>query len=452
MKFNLEQKQVQTISAQVIQQMEILQLNSQELLEYIEAITLENPVLEVSTDRQREEEYTRLERQLNWLASSDIQNRHYYTQDSEFDNDPLYNLSTQEENETLYQHVLSQLSEMKLSKTLYTGVVFLAQSLNKNGWIDEEFSLLASECTISRKDLYKALHVLQSMDPPGIGARNLSECLVLQLKRTNPDNTLAIQIAEDYLESMAKGQFSHIAQELSSTVEFVSNASALIKTLNPKPGTDFGYTSQTAYIIPDFIITTDSGNCSIHVNEFLDLRISDYYARMVRECSDDNARRYLLDKMKQAKFLIRAVSQRRSTIIKCVEHILKTQKEFFTTDANHLVPLTLSDVASSLGVRESTISRALKNKYLQCTKGVFPLNFFFSRAVGFSGDKTNALSANAAKELLKQMIAQENPQTPLSDQRLSEMMKEKGCAISRRTIAKYRDELGIANTAARKKR
>lgn len=119
MKVDLEQKQVQTISAQVIQQMEILQLNSQELLEHIEATALENPVLEVSNDRQREEEYTRLERQLNWLASSDVQNRHYYTQDAEFDNDPLHNLFAQEENETLYQYVLSQLSELDLPKNLY---------------------------------------------------------------------------------------------------------------------------------------------------------------------------------------------------------------------------------------------------------------------------------------------------------------------------------------------
>ena len=452
MKFNLEQKQVQTISAQVIQQMEILQLNSQELLEHIEATALENPVLEVSNDRQLEEEYTRLERQLNWLASSDVQNHHYYRQDSEFDNDPLHNLSAQEENETLYQYVLSQLSEIDLPKNLYAGVVFPAQSLNKNGWLDEDMSLLSSECTISRKGLYKALNILQSMDPPGIGARNLSECLVLQLKRTHPDYTLAIQIAEDHLESMARGQFSRIAQELNSTVELVSNASALIRTLNPKPGTGYGYTSQTTYIIPDLIITMDGNTCNIHTNEFFNLGISDYYARMMRECSDEDTKRYLLDKVKQAKFLIRAVSQRRSTVVKCVEHILDIQKEFFTTDTNHLAPLTLSDVAASLGVRESTISRALKNKYLQCTKGVFPLNFFFSRAVGFSGDKTNAFSAKAAKELLRQMVAQENPQNPLSDQRLSEMMKEKGCAISRRTIAKYRDELGIQNTAARKKR
>lgn len=196
----------------------------------------------------------------------------------------------------------------------------------------------------------------------------------------------------------------------------------------------------------------DGGKCNIHTNEFFDLGISDYYARMLRECSDEDTKRYLLDKVKQAKFLIRAVSQRRSTVVKCVEKILDIQKEFFATDTNHLAPLTLSDVAASLGVRESTISRALKNKYLQCTKGVFPLNFFFSRAVGYSDDKTNALSAKTAKDLLKQLISQEDPHTPLSDQRLSEMMKEKGCAISRRTISKYRDELGIQNTAARRKR
>ena len=257
------------------------------------------------------------------------------------------------------------LSELDLPQNLYTGVVFLAQSLNKNGWLDEDISLLASECTVPRKDLYKALNILQSMDPPGIGARNLSECLVLQLKRTHPDYTLALQIAEDHLESMARGQFSRFAQELNSTIELVSNASALIRTLNPKPGSGYGYTSQTTYIIPDLIITIDGDICNIHTNEFFNLGISDYYARMLRECSNEDTKRYLLDKVKQAKFLIRAVSQRRSTVVKCVEQILDIQKEFFTTDTNHLALLTLSNVAASLGVRESTISRALKNKYLQ---------------------------------------------------------------------------------------
>ena len=180
---------------------------------------------------------------------------------------------------------------------------------------------------------------------------------------------------------------------------------------------------------------------------FPSLNVSSYYCRMLKDSEDSEVKDYLMGKVRQAKWVVRSIEQRRSTLLQCAEHILELQEDFFRHGPGHLRPMSLADIAQRVGVHESTVSRTVKDKYIQCASGVYPLSYFFSRSLGGSAD---AASPDAAKALLKKLIAGEDKKKPLSDQKLCELMSREGCELSRRTVAKYRDELGIPSTTGRK--
>lgn len=453
MELNLKQKQTQTLSPQMVQSMEILQMGSQELLEYVEELAQENPVLERTDSNDKVEEYSQLKRRLDWLESNDPQNRVYHRQDTEEESDFLARYGTVEDHtETLCEHLLAQLEERKLPPAMWRAAALLAGSLNGNGWLDEPISTLAAEINCPERLLWQALDVVQSLEPAGVAARNLNECLRLQLLRMDSPSRLALRIAENYLEPLAKNRYGLIARELGCTQEQAREACDLIRSLNPRPGSGYTPAGKTVYINPDLIVVNQGDELELLANDsyFPTLHISGYYTRMMKEENDRQVQEYLTDKVRQAKWVVRAIEQRRSTLMSCAQCILDIQEEFFRKGPGHLVPLTLADVASRLDIHESTVSRAVKDKYLQCAMGVFPLTYFFSRGLGSSVGVGEGTSPDAAKALLKQLIAEEDKHRPLSDQQLCQLMSAQGCRLSRRTVAKYRDELNISNTAGRR--
>ena len=448
----MTQKQTQTLSPQMMQSMEILQMGSQELLEYIEEAVQENPVLEREENYDRNDEFTDLRRKLEWLESTDPQNRYYHQQDSEDENDPLRNFGAVEDGEeNLYYYVLSQVRALDLAPEMAACAEFLVESLNQNGWLDEPLSALAEDLGQPLEQMEQALEVVQSLEPAGVGARDLSECLRLQLVRRTPVNTLAVEIAKSHLDALSKSRYGLIARELKAGQEEVRQACDLIRTLNPRPGTGFAARENLTYINPDIIVVSFPDHFELLANDyyFPTLNISGYYTRLLKESDEAEVKDYLTGKVRQAKWMVRSIEQRRSTLMACASCILELQEPFFRKGPGHLTPMSLADVAGRIGVHESTVSRAVRDKYIQCSMGVYPLSYFFSRSLG-SAAGGDAASPDAAKALLKKLIGEEDKRKPLSDQKLCQLMGEQGCALSRRTVAKYRDELHIPSTTGRK--
>ena len=458
MELSMSMKQTQTLSPQMMQSMEILQMGSQELLEYIQDQVQENPVLEMEEKYGKGDDTAVLQRKLEWLESTDAQNRYYHQQDTEDDEkDPISNYGTVDEREeNLYLYVLSQLEVMDLEPELLPVGRFLVESLNQNGWLDESVEDLAEELGKPVEEVEKALAAVQSLEPAGVGARNLSECLVLQLQRRHEDSELAIRIARDYLDPLINCRYGLIAKSLGVCQEEVRTACDLIRTLNPRPGGGFAARENLVYINPDLFVVNFPDHFELLTNDYFfpDLNISGYYCRMLKSTEDNEVKDYLMGKVRQAKWVVHSIEQRRSTLLRCAECILELQEEFFRRGPGHLKPMCLADIAQKVGVHESTVSRPVRDKYLQCASGVYPLSYFFSRSLGAPaarpGTEENASSPDFAKALLKKLIGGEDKHKPLSDQKLCERMAREGCELSRRTVAKYRDELGIPSTTGRK--
>lgn len=453
MDLNLNLKQTQTLSPQMVQSMKILQMGSQELLEYIEDTLQENPVLEADQAYDQTDRTSDLQRKLEWLESTDAQNRYYHLQDREDEVDPLavYGGADAGE-ENLYFYVLSQLQVLDLPDPLGEAARFLVESLNSNGYLDEPLADLARDFGADEALMERALAVVQALEPAGIAARSLGECLCLQLQRRREEDTaLAQKIALGQLDALSKGHYAQIAKALDASPAQVRSACDLIRTLNPKPGTGFAARENLTYINPDLFVVSFHDHFELLSNDYFfpTLRLSSYYTHLMGDTEDAEVREYLTDKVRQAKWVVHSIEQRRSTLLSCAQCILEVQETFFRKGPGHLVPMGLADVAARLGVHESTVSRAIKDKYIQCSQGVYPLSYFFSRSLG-GGSGQEGASPDAAKALLKKLVAEEDKRKPLSDQTLCAMMAERGCRLSRRTVAKYRDELDIPATSRRR--
>ncbi len=453
MELGLSLKQAQTLSPQMMQAMEILQMGSQELLEYIQETLQENPVLESEERRQPQEspEDALLRRKLEWLESTDVQNRWYHQEDAQDLSDLTVGaVGADPGEESLYYYLRSQIQFETLPKPLAAAVQCVLESLSGNGYLDDPVADLATHAGVDEKTMERAVELVQALEPAGVGARNLSECLCLQLTRRG-ETGLPLTIADRYLEAMSKDHYNLIARETGASREDIQAACKVIRSLNPRPGAGFAPREALGYITPDLVVVSFENHFEILSNDyyFPTLKISSYYHQLMRSTDESQVKDYLTNKVRQAKWVLSSVEQRRSTLMACANCIVERQENFFRRGPGHLRPMTLADVAQALDVHESTVSRAVKDKYLQCAHGIFPLGYFFSRALptGSSGD---SVSAEQAKSAIKKLIAAEDKKKPLSDQKLCQLLTEQGIEISRRTVAKYRDELGISSTSGRK--
>jgi RNA polymerase sigma-54 factor len=453
MELGLDLRQAQTLSPQMMQAMEILQMGSQELLEYIQETLQENPVLESEESRQSQEdpEDALLRRKLEWLASSDVQNRWYHQEDARDLTDTVAGASGADPGEeSLYYYLRSQVRFEELGGPMAAAVDYVLGSLNGSGWLDEPVADLAAHAGLDEPVIERAVALIQTLEPPGVAARSLSECLTLQLKRRG-ERGLPLTIAAQYLEDMGKDHYNRIARATGASREEIQAACKVIRSLDPRPGAGFAPREALRYITPDLVVVNFEDHFEILTNDyyFPTLRVSAYYQQLMKSTDEAQVKDYLTGKFKQARWVVRSVEQRRSTLMNCAKCIVERQENFFRRGPGHLRPMTLADVAAVLDVHESTVSRAVKDKYLQCAHGVFPLGYFFSRAlpVSIGGD---GVSAAQAKTAIKALIAGENKKKPLSDQKLCELLAAQGIEISRRTVAKYRDELGISSTSGRK--
>lgn len=484
----LETKLVQKLSQSLLmtpqlqQAIKLLQLGRLEYKEAIEKELLENPVLEemkeleddgapkkeiTETDplalsnpsegpssEQEPSGETTPESKMDWedYLESFIDSRGSATPKGTIDHEDRPSLeSTLTKGESLVEHVISQLRLAEFERSDEEIAAHIIGNLDKDGYLCATFEEIASECDVSVEEAERVVRSIQQLDPPGIAARDLAECLLIQLDQIGLDNGLESRLVRNHLDKLENRKYDQIAKAEGVPVEDVYKAITTIQQLEPRPGRPFADDS-VRYIVPDIYVYKVGKEYVISLNEdgLPRLRVNPFYLELLRQEGADNVpnKTYLTERLKAASWLIKSIHQRQNTIYRVTESIVKFQRDFLDHGIDKLRPLVLKDVADDIEMHESTVSRVTTNKYVHTPQGVFELKFFFT-----SGIKTaeGAVSSSSIKERIKNIIAAEKPEVPISDQEIAEMLAKENIDIARRTVAKYREGLGILSSSKRKK-
>lgn len=462
---NVEQTQKLIMTPELRQAITVLQLSSLDLSMYIEQQLEENPLLELREDENGREEVPAEEKPAEAEEEKgdyDLDWEEYFHDSSDLG--MVRPEKPQEQQEFSYENFLSQaptLSEHLLSQLHLSPCgprerligEYLIGNIDENGYLQASVQEAAAQLKIGVSEVTVVLNLIQGFDPPGVGARNLVECLMLQVEHLGLKNEILNKLIKDYLVDLAKGKLNRIAQHLGVPVLAVQQAADILKTLDPKPGRNFTSLNDTRYIIPDIVLEKVEGEYFILVNDVTIPRItinSTYRSVLTQDKNcDSRTRRFVESKLNAAAWLIRSIEQRRLTLYKVAKCLVELQRDFLDHGVKYLKPLNLKRVAEIVGLHESTVSRATSNKYIQTPQGVFEMKYFFS--TGLNNAAGTMTSAESIKKMLQEIVAGEDSGTPLNDQKISEIFRHKGIKISRRTVAKYRDELGIPAIRKRKR-
>jgi len=357
---------------------------------------------------------------------------------------------------TLREHLLDQLTLMPLSDRDQSLSLLLVDAINDDGYLEiplEEFAdLIPDELEVDLMELETALKHIQHLDPPGIGARNLAECLLLQLQAL-PENTphldIACQLAKDHLQLLASRDYAKLKKILQCDDEALRTAQMLVTQLNPRPGSNFTKIGNEHYIQHEILVRKVKGVWIASLNDEVvpKLRINQLYAGILKR-NRESSSQYLMSQMQEAKWMIKNIQQRFSTILRVSQAIVDRQRNFFEHGEVAMRPLVLREIADELGLHESTVSRVTTRKYMLTPRGVYELKYFFGSHV--ATESGGACSATAIRALIKQMVGEENPKKPLSDNQITDILSKQGIVVARRTIAKYRESLQIPAANQRK--
>jgi RNA polymerase sigma-54 factor len=326
--------------------------------------------------------------------------------------------------------------------------------IDDNGYIKMPLDQIAAEEGIDLKDLEEILPFVQEFDPSGVGCRDLKECLLIQAEHFEEATTDVLYVIENHLKDLEKKNYEEIARGMNLKIEEVVEICKIILSFDPKPGRAF-QSEDTHYVTPDVYIYKVGEEYVVALNEdgIPKLKISNLYKDLVKQegkAGNKETKEYLQEKLRAAVWLIKSIQQRQKTIYKVTESIIKHQTEFFEKGAAFIRPMILKDIANDIEMHESTVSRVTTNKYVHTPLGVFELKYFFNSGISRS-DGGDSLASESVKLKIKGLVAKENPQKPLSDQKIVELLKKEGLQIARRTVAKYRDVLGILPSSSRKK-
>ncbi|MDH5202017.1 MAG: RNA polymerase factor sigma-54 [Nitrospirota bacterium] len=473
-RLDLRLSQKLILTPQLQQAIKLLQLPQLELSQELNHELIENPFLEESFDEITTEEPTQEER--DSTEAEDIQ------EDTEAPLEKLMNFTIDEyfdergsdgrdlgyfnpgtvsppsfdqflfKGNDLYDHLLWQLRLSSEPEDIRRAGEIIIGNVDENGYLRVSLEELIDETKVDRETIEKSLTLIQSFDPPGVAARSVTECLLLQLTSLNLQGTLIEKIIINNMEDLEKKKYSRIAQQYNLPVDDVMAAVKIIEGLEPKPGRIFSNTS-TNYVVPDIYIIKTADGFQIILNDdgLPRLRISTFYRKLIQQKNafSREDKKFLIEKLRFAVGLLKSLDQRNKTIYRVTETILDLQKDFFDKGVECLKPLTLRDVSSKLNMHESTVSRVTSNKYLSCPHGVFSFKYFFSSAL-HSG--LGSVSSTSVKNLIRKIITEENSKKPLSDQRIVEILKSSDIVVARRTVAKYREELKIPSQIYRKKK
>ena len=348
--------------------------------------------------------------------------------------------------------MLSQLRLTRIDTDMMRIGEYLIGNLDESGYLGCcTVEGIAEDLEVDIEDVEKTLKIIQSFEPPGIGARDLRECLLIQLERKGMEDTLAWILVKDHFAEIEKNRYSQLVRTLKVTTEEMTEARDVIRKLEPKPGYIYA-TSESRYVIPDLIVERVEDVYLVYLNDknVPRLQVNRAYRNLLKtgRYSDGDTKAYISEKLNSAKWLIKTIEQRRQTMLKVMNYIVRHQEDFFEKGINFLRPLTLVEVADAIGMHESTVSRVTNSKYVQTPRGVFQLKFFFSSSINTQDG--NAIAARSAKQQILDLVQAEDARKPFSDQEIVKKLKEKGIVIARRTVAKYREQLKILPARLRK--
>lgn len=459
MALELKQEQKQILSQKMIQSASILQMSAADLEEYLNEQSLENPVIDLvrkTPDQDTDKDSDKESETYQWISSHDEQNRYLYQKiETNEDEPPEWNFDTHQP-ESLADSLWEQLLVKHIPEEYEDDIKAILESLDERGYFSEPLEDFLTYFHMEESRFLTLLKLIQTLEPAGVGARSLSECLCLQLERKGLLTPTLEKFVQCDLEKMAKNQLPAIAKELSVSIREVKEYCDLVRTLDPKPGSYLGRVQRTQYIHPDVIVVKFKGHLDILLNESScpDLSLNSGYMQMYQNSADSEVQDYLRKKISQAEWIRQCIAQRNATLFSVAREIVACQSAFFLEGPSALKPLRMADIADRLEIHESTVSRAVRMKYLQCTWGTFPLNYFFAKNAARSSDifQTQGESATAAdiKAALRKIIGEEKKEKPYSDRALAEKLNEQGITISRRTVAKYREEENIPSASGRK--
>ena len=464
------------LTPQLQQSIRLLQLSTVELNQELESILQANPLLERvdHNDNSHEEHIPSAAPAETAVSSEENPRQEDFSSDAfdsygefsggnrweeggagsdEDDNDYVFQ---EPDSPTLRQHLLEQLQLMPLSERDQTLASILVDAINEDGYLEQSLEELAEmlpeEQEVDPLELQTALKLIQHLDPPGVGARNLAECLSLQLRsmpETTPHLETAIKLVENHLNELASRDYTRLRKLLHCSEETLRDVQHLITQLNPRPGAGFSHIGSDQYIQHEIVVRKVKGVWLATLNQEVmpKLRINQLYADILKR-NRDNSSQYLMSQMQEAKWMIKNIQQRFSTILRVSQAVVDRQRNFFEHGEIAMRPLVLREIADEVSLHESTISRVTTRKYMLTPRGVYELKYFFGSHV--ATDTGGACSATAIRALIKQLVSEENPKKPLSDSQITDILGKQGIVVARRTIAKYRESLQIPAASQRK--
>lgn len=438
----LETKQVMTQAR--IQSLEILALNSCDLESFLQNEYLDNPMIEYTTPEPTE--------QMKEFAEQYDQTYRPGESGSVNSEDREHNAAVPAARDADYlkRYILEQLDLPHMSREKIDLVRFLTDSLEDNGRLTLSVSEIEKLTPCTKEEIRETLKMLKGLEPAGIFAADLAECLLLQLKSMRISDPILEKLIKSHLEAISKGQIRKIAKEMKLSEKQIDAYIDMIKSLDPNP-LSFLSKSEAEYIIPDMIVARQGDDWAVIIsdNRCRGYHINDYYLHMMRETKDPSLFEYFKKKLERSRLILSCIEQRRKTLEAIGAYILEKQKPYFAGKTG-LAPMTMSEAAQQIGISVSTVSRAIKGKYVQSPRGLSAFRDLFSSAAAGAGTE-DAVSAGQVKEAIRAAIEAEDKKKPLSDDKLIKVLAKDGMGLSRRTIAKYREEMGIPNSFSRKR-
>ena len=448
----IEQTQKLSMTPELIQAIQILQYNSAELLEHVENELLENPILETESISDGDEDVqVDLDELKEKIAEGGYEGDSFSSWESSSADEYSFEKFVAFKY-TLVEHLLNQLHFSSLKDDDLLIGRYIIEGVDDNGYLSLSVNEIADTVGCEIEDVERVLGVIHTFDPIGVGARDLKECLIVQLAAKGELTEVLEDIISNRLEDLAANRISLIAKDYGITNQEMQEIADKIKRLHPKPGSLYDSSETVKYVIPDIYVEKQDDDFVILLNDTASpkLAISSYYNQLLDEASTNKELgKYLSNRYNSAVWLIRSIEQRRQTILSVAEAIVGYQKDFFDKGEKYLKPLTLKQIAENVGIHESTVSRAINGKYMQCCQGVRELRYFFTS--GVYTEDGEGVSSNSVKSMIKEIIDSENPSKPYSDLIIGKMLGNKGIEISRRTIAKYREDMGIPSSSKRRR-
>ena len=467
LKQGLELKQTQKLSPLQIQTIKLIELPTQELEQRIRKELEENPVLEENAPKEEDEE-DNAPREVSLSDYKDddpIPGYKLKVNNYGKDERPVYNTFSVKESFT--QSLMDQLGFRNLTEHQHAVAAFIIGSLDDDGYLRRDLDSLVDDMAFragiesDEKEVEEMLHVIQEFDPPGVGARDLRECLLLQIKclKQTPDVINATRILKDYFPEFTSKHFQKIMARLNLDEAGMKAAMSKILKLNPSPGgqIDDSYSDQAQQIVPDFILSLENGKLKLSMPRFSvpELRVNKKYADILMDAANSSERSkkdaavFVKKKLDSAKWFVEAIKQRHNTLQSTMQAIIDYQHDYFMDgDESHLKPMVLKDIAEKTGFDISTISRVVNSKYIETHFGIYPLKYFFSE--GLENQDGEEVSTRELKKALQECVDAEDKHKPLTDDQLVDEMTRRGYKVARRTIAKYRDQLNIPKARLRK--